>query len=161
MGRLAYFGYSFLLVAVLVGSAFPLYWTVVVASHSNEVVGRVPPPLVPGGHLVENIGRVFDQTNFGLALWNSLVVSGAITLSVLVFCSLAGFAFAKLRFRGRSALLLIVIGTMMVPTQLGIIPLYIMMGELGWAGGISAATSIVPGTIRAPHSSTISCEAIR
>lgn len=136
-----------LLVAVLVGSAFPLYWTVVVASHTNEVVGRVPPPLVPGGHLVENIGRVFDQTNFGLALWNSLVVSGAITLSVLLFCSLAGFAFAKLRFRGRQALLLMVIATMMVPTQLGIIPLYIMMGELGWAGGISAV--IVPNMVTA------------
>ncbi|WP_394619465.1 carbohydrate ABC transporter permease [Lentzea sp. JNUCC 0626] len=133
--------------AVILGSAFPLYWTVVVASHTNDVVGSVPPPLVPGGHLFENIGRVFDQTNFQLALWNSFVVSGAITLSVLVFCSLAGFAFAKLKFRGRNVLLLLVIATMMVPTQLGIIPLYIMMGELGWAGGISAV--IVPNAVTA------------
>ncbi|MFD4668113.1 carbohydrate ABC transporter permease [Lentzea sp. NPDC058450] len=133
--------------AVILGSAFPLYWTVVVASHTNDVVGSVPPPLVPGGHLFENIGRVFDQTNFQLALWNSFVVSGAITVSVLVFCSLAGFAFAKLRFRGRNVLLLLVIATMMVPTQLGIIPLYIMMGELGWAGGISAV--IVPNAVTA------------
>ncbi|MGI5499724.1 carbohydrate ABC transporter permease [Lentzea sp. CA-135723] len=136
-----------LLGAVILGSAFPLYWTVVVASHTNDVVGSVPPPLVPGGHLFENIGRVFDQTNFQLALWNSFVVSGAITVSVLVFCSLAGFAFAKLRFRGRNVLLLLVIATMMVPTQLGIIPLYIMMGELGWAGGISAV--IVPNAVTA------------
>ena len=48
-----------------------------------------------------------------------------------MFSSLAGFAFAKLRFRGRNALLLFVIGTMMVPVQLGLIPLYMLMAKLG------------------------------
>jgi cellobiose transport system permease protein len=57
---------------------------------------------------------------------------------VLLFSTLAGFAFAKMRFRGRDAALLLVIGTMMVPTQLGIIPLYILMNTLGLAGRLPA-----------------------
>ena len=110
------------LLAALLGSAFPLYWTFVVSSQTNEVVAQTPPALLPGGHFFENAARVFDTTNFQQALLNSLVVAGSVTLSVVVFCSLAGFAFAKLPFRGRGALLAFVVATMMVPTQLGIIP---------------------------------------
>jgi cellobiose transport system permease protein len=64
---------------------------------------------------------------------------------MLVFCSLAGFAFAKLRFRGRNALLLVVIATMMCPVQLGVIPLYIEMQALGWAQHLLAV--IVPTAV--------------
>jgi beta-glucosidase len=87
-GRLTYA----LLAAALLGSAFPLYWTFVVGSQTNEAVAATPPVLVPGGHFFENAARVFDQTSFWRALVNSFVVSGSITLSVIVFCSLAGFA---------------------------------------------------------------------
>ncbi len=61
-----------------------------------------------------------------------MIVSVSVTVSVVFFSTLAGFAFAKLRFRGRNALLLVIIATMMVPTQLGIIPLYMLMVKLGW-----------------------------
>ncbi|HEX5496079.1 MAG TPA: carbohydrate ABC transporter permease [Mycobacteriales bacterium] len=134
-----------LLLAAVAGCVFPLYWTLVVASQTSAAASSTPPPLLPGGHLWSNIGRVFSQSPFKKALINSFVVSGSITLSVVFFASLAGFAFAKLRFRGRNALLLSVIGTMMVPTQLGIIPLYILMAHLGWANQIQAV--IVPGLV--------------
>jgi cellobiose transport system permease protein len=117
------------LIAFMFFSAFPLYWSVVVASMDNSALGKVPPPLVPGGHLIENIQRVFDTVPFEVALTNSLVVSAVITVSVVLFSTLAGFAFAKLRFRGRPALYVAVIVTMMVPTQLGIIPLYLLMAK--------------------------------
>ncbi|HEX6685436.1 MAG TPA: carbohydrate ABC transporter permease [Candidatus Limnocylindrales bacterium] len=117
------------LIAFMFFSTFPLYWSVVVASMDNSALGRVPPPLVPGSHLFENIKRVFDTVPFGLAMANSLVVSAVITFSVVLFATLAGFAFAKLRFRGRPMLYVAVIVTMMVPTQLGIIPLYLIMAE--------------------------------
>ncbi|SDR29328.1 carbohydrate ABC transporter permease [Thermostaphylospora chromogena] len=135
------------LVAILLGSVFPIYWSLVVASHTNEAIAKVPPVLVPGGHLLENIARVFDTTEFGKALLNSFIVSGSVTVSVVFFSTLAGFAFAKLRFRGRNALLVAAIATTTVPQQLGIIPLYIMMGELGWTGRIEAV--IVPGLVTA------------
>lgn len=136
-----------LLTAALVGAAFPLYWTFVVSSQTNEVVAQTPPALLPGGHWVENVRRVFETTEFQKAMLNSVIVAGAITLSTVLFCSLAGFAFAKLRFRGRNVLLLFVIATMLVPVQLGIIPLYMLMGKIGWNGHLQAA--IVPTMVTA------------
>jgi cellobiose transport system permease protein len=142
-GRLTYLT----LTAVVFFSAFPLYWSIVVASLDNSAIGRVPPPLLPGGHLLENISRVFDTVAFGRALLNSLVVSSAITVSVVLFSTLAGFAFAKLRFRGSSALYVSVIATMMVPTQLGIIPLYMLMAQIGWIDTLYAV--IAPSLVSA------------
>ncbi|GII75266.1 sugar ABC transporter permease [Sphaerisporangium rufum] len=135
------------LLAIAFFSAFPIYWSVVVASHDNAAMAELPPPLLPGGNLFANIARVFDTAPFALALVNSVVVAGAITVSVMLFSTLAGFAFAKLRFRGRSALLMITVGTMMVPAQLGIIPLYLLMIKLQWNGTIAAV--IVPSLVSA------------
>jgi cellobiose transport system permease protein len=121
------------LIFVLLLSAFPVYWTFTIASQTNEAIGETPPPFVPGGNFFANARRVFDTVDFAKALLHSFFVAGAITTSTLVFCSLAGFAFAKLRFRARNALVLIVLATMMWPVQLGVIPLYIEMQALGWA----------------------------
>ncbi|TVT16188.1 carbohydrate ABC transporter permease [Amycolatopsis rhizosphaerae] len=135
------------LVAVLAGSAFPVYWSFVVSSQTPDAVDRVPPVLVPGGHLWANIARVFDQTDFALALANSLIVAGTVTVSVVLFSTLAGFAFAKLKFRGRSVLMLVVVATQAIPTELGVIPLYMMMSDFGWAGELPSV--IVPGLVTA------------
>ena len=114
----------------------PLYFMVVMASRENSEILTVPPPLTPGGELGRNIDRVFSNADviFGQALINSLIVATVATVSVVTLSSLAGFAFAKLKFRGRNVLLLSVIGTMMVPVQLGLVPLYLLMTKLGLAG---------------------------
>jgi cellobiose transport system permease protein len=132
--------YPFLIVVLLL-SAFPVYWTFTIASQSNEAIGQTPPPFLPGGNFLANAGRVFDTVEFAKALLHSFVVAGAITTSTLVFCSMAGFAFAKLRFRGRNVLVLIVLVTMMWPVQLGVIPLYIEMQALGWAQHLIAVVA--------------------
>ncbi len=84
---------------------------------------------------------------FGLAMLNSVLVAGSISISVMFFSTLAGFAFAKLRFRGRNILLLMTVGTMMVPTLAGIIPLYILMVKLEWVGSLYAV--VVPALVNA------------
>src|SRR5690349_7187257 len=120
-------------------SAFPVYWTFVAASQDNSAIAKAPPALVPGGHLLENLGKAFTRTDMRLALINTFVVSSAVTISVVLTSTLAGFAFAKLPFRGRGALLGVVVATTMVPSQLGIIPLYIMMADwLHWANQLQA-----------------------
>ncbi|HST82402.1 MAG TPA: carbohydrate ABC transporter permease [Kineosporiaceae bacterium] len=130
-------------------SIFPIYYMFVLGTRTADQVGAVPPPLTPGTHFIDNLTRLFanDEAQFLRGLGNSLLVSSTITVSVVFFSSLAGFAFAKLRFRGKNALLLIVIGTMMVPTQLGIIPLYMMMASdtLQWTGELQAV--IVPALV--------------
>ena len=82
------FTYLFLLgVAVL--SVFPLYWSVVVASHDNSAIADYPPVMTPGRELFHNIGRVFNSgevnISFWTALFNSAIVAGAIAFSVVLF----------------------------------------------------------------------------
>jgi cellobiose transport system permease protein len=136
--------YVFLLVVTL-ASVFPLYWSFVVASHDNSALGAYPPVLTPGGHFVSNVRRLFNagivNVDFWTALVNSAIVAGVVTISVVFFSALAGFAFAKLDFRGRKTLLVVVIATMVVPVQLGVIPLYIEMRKFGWIDHLQAVTA--------------------
>jgi cellobiose transport system permease protein len=131
---------TYLTVALILAvSVFPVYWTFVAASHDNAAIAKSPPALLPGARLLENIDKVFTQTEMRLALVNSFIVAGTVTFSVVLTSTLAGFAFAKLHFRGRNALLGLVVATMMVPPQLGIIPLYIMMANwLHWNNQLQA-----------------------
>ncbi|GAA3403384.1 carbohydrate ABC transporter permease [Pseudarthrobacter polychromogenes] len=136
-----------LLLAFLVSSAYPLWWSAVIGSRSNEALGETWPPLLPGGNFWTNVGEVFDTIPFWLALGNSVLISCIITLSVVGFSTLAGYAFAKLRFKGRNGLMLMVVATMAIPTQLGIIPLFMVMRTLGWTGEIGAV--VVPTLVTA------------
>ncbi len=130
------------LIATLIFSAGPIYFMLVMASRTNNEIVSLPPPFWVGGKLSSNVSRVFDNPDvlFGQALLNSLLVALVATVCVVVTSSLAGFAFAKLKFRGRNAMLLFVIGTMMVPVQLGLIPLYMLMTKLGLSGGLESVT---------------------
>jgi cellobiose transport system permease protein len=135
------FTYLFLLLVALL-SFFPLYWSMVVASRDNSAIAEYPPVMTPGDQLFHNIGRVFNSgeisINFWTALINSAIVSSVVAFSVVLFSTLAGFAFAKLRFRGNKVLFLVVIGTLIVPVQLGVIPLFIEMKHLGWINHLQA-----------------------
>jgi cellobiose transport system permease protein len=128
------------LAAVLGLSAFPLYWMFVIATSTDEAVSRIPPSVIPGDQLMTNLREVFtlQDVYFVASLINSFIVSSVVTASTLFFCSLAGFAFAKLRFRGRNKLMVVVILTLTVPNQLGVVALYILMGKLGWNGTLLA-----------------------
>ena len=135
-----------LLTAFVIGSAYPLWWSFVVGSGTNATRGETL-PLLPGGNFLTNAAKVLDAIPFWLALGNSIIVSSVITVSVVFFSTLAGYAFAKLRFRGRDGLLVFVIATLAIPTQLGIIPLFMLMRELGWTGTLGAV--IVPMLVTA------------
>ena len=125
-------------------SVFPLYFMFVVATRTNDTIGGLPPVLTPGGNLGENVDRLLanEDAHFLRGLVNSVLVSASVTFAVVLFSTLAGFAFAKLRFRGRNGLLLVIVATMAIPVQLGLIPLYILMVKLGWVGELKAV--IVP-----------------
>lgn len=132
--------------AVILGSLFPLYWSLLVGSHDSTVLSRGV-PLVPGGNFLANATKVMDSIPFWKAMGNSILVSTITAASVVLFSTLAGFAFAKLRFRGSKWLLVFVIATMAVPTQLGVVPLFIVMSKFGWTGSLWAV--IVPGVVTA------------
>ncbi|MBF4635133.1 carbohydrate ABC transporter permease [Agreia pratensis] len=136
-----------LLAAFFIGSAFPLWWSFVIGSRQSSDTNLVPPAIVPGPNFLDKAAEVFATVPFWQALANSIIISGAITISVVFFSTLAGYSFAKLRFRASNGLLLAVIATMAIPTQLGIIPLFMLMAEWHWIGTLQAV--IVPGLVTA------------
>jgi cellobiose transport system permease protein len=144
------FTYLFLLFVILV-SIFPLYWSLVVASQSDAAIGAYPPVVTPGGNLFHNLAKVFDpnqvNVDFIRGMINSAIVASVVTVCVVFFSALAGFAFAKLKFRGSKLLLLLVIATTIIPVQLGVIPLYIEMIHFHWLFNLKAV--IVPNLVTA------------
>ncbi|EGG46792.1 MULTISPECIES: carbohydrate ABC transporter permease [Streptomyces] len=129
--------YVFLIIVGL-GSVFPLYWTLVAASHDQQRVLDTPPPFIPGGRLFSNLQTAWEQANLGKAIVNTAIVAGCITAATLFFCTLAGYAFAKMRFRGRNVLMTAVIATLTVPPQLSVVPLFMMMSDIGWNGQLES-----------------------
>jgi cellobiose transport system permease protein len=129
---------------VLAAALFPFYWSFLIGSGDSSTIRDPHMSWLPGGNFVANALSVVNDpaVNFWLALWNSIWSSTVIALSVVFFSTLAGWAFAKLRFRGAKWLLIFVVATMAVPMQLGVVPLYILFADLGWTGQIGAI--IVP-----------------
>ncbi|PZR54312.1 carbohydrate ABC transporter permease [Xylanimonas oleitrophica] len=141
--------YTVLAATVLI-SLFPLYFTLVLGSSTpQEIAQRAIPQWLPDASLFDRFAEIVtsDNVNFVKALTNSVIVSVTVAFAVVLFSTLAGYSFAKLRFRGRGPLLVFVIATMAVPTQLGIIPMYILMSEIGWIGKLQAV--IVPALVSA------------
>ncbi|WP_330328873.1 carbohydrate ABC transporter permease [Streptomyces sp. NBC_00536] len=138
--------YVLLGLAALV-SLFPLYWNLVAASHTGERVVKAPAPLLPGPRLFDNLSFAWNQVDMGEALVNTTIVAGLVALSTVLFSTLAGFAFAKLAFRGKGALLAIVVATMTIPPQLSVIPLYQIITDLGWVDQLQSV--VLPSLVAA------------
>lgn len=134
---------------VLVGALFPFYWSFLIGSGDASTLRDPNRSWIPGSNFLNNAASVVNDpaVNFWQALWNSLYSSTLIAVSVVVFSTLAGRAFAKLKFAGRGPLLTFVVATMAVPQQLGVVPLYILFSEIGWTGQIGAI--IVPVLVNA------------
>ena len=128
------------LVVVLLSAVFPFYWSYLIGSGDSTTIRDPNMSWIPGGNFIANAVSVLNDpaVNFWPALWNSIYSSALIALSVVVFSTLAGWAFAKLRFPGSKPLLVFVIATMAVPMQLGVVPLYILFSDLGWTGSVGA-----------------------
>nr|WP_308469973.1 carbohydrate ABC transporter permease [Kineococcus rubinsiae] len=125
----------------------PFYYMIVAASRPMAEMNQSPPPFLPGPDLWRNITTAVQQQAIGLSIVNSLIVSGITTVATLLFCTLAGFAFAKLRFRGKNALFAITLGTLMIPPTLGVVPLYKIMSDWGLAGRLESV--ILPSLVTA------------
>lgn len=138
-----------LLSLVILISVLPLYYVVLLASSDQATISQsVIPGLLPQDHLWENIQRVFNSgTDVWKGMLNSLIIASVQSVSVVIFSTLAGFSFAKLNFRGRGPLLVFVIATMAVPTQLGVVPMFMVFNKIGLGQSIWAV--IIPGLVTA------------
>lgn len=135
------------LVLGLLLSAFPFYWAVIMSTHTSSEIFSYPPKLLPGSHFMENLRSLFDNIDFFGSMVNSLLVAVSVTFLVLFFDSLAAFVFAKFEFPGRRLLFALLMAIFMVPTQLAIIPQFVIMAKIGWIGSMTAL--IVPAAANA------------
>lgn len=147
-GRPSPYVYAMLAV-VLIGSMFPFYWSFLIGSGTASTIYSQDLSWWPGGNFFSNANEVINNpaVNFWKALGNSIIVSSVTAASTVLLSTLAGFAFAKLRFKGSGPLLVAVIATMAVPVQLGVVPLYIAMSKFGWTGTLGAV--IIPALVTA------------
>ena len=111
---------------------FPFFWMVSNALRIDREVFSIPPRLFPSHIQWQNFVQAWLYLPFGTFFINSLFVAASITAIVLVVSSLSAYAFARLHFVGRSSLFVLYLATLMVPQAVIIIPLFLMMGYLGW-----------------------------
>jgi cellobiose transport system permease protein len=130
-------------------SIFPFYWMFIVSSNTDAEISKSPPSLVPGPRFLEVAHKVLtaEGVYFSKALLNTFIVGIAIAVAQVIFSAIAGFAFAKLHFKGRQFSILFVVATMMLPSQLGIVPLFIMANKLHLVNTLYAL--IVPALVTA------------
>jgi multiple sugar transport system permease protein len=136
--------YAFLIVL----SAFVLFPMVIAVSQSfmtNQEVNRWPPKIVPTDPTIDSYRNVLTQQDLRLDLWlrNSLIAATGYTLAVLLICSPAAYAFARLRFPGNRILFALLLVTIMVPGQVTLIPNFLLMRDLEWIDSFRAL--ILPG----------------
>ena len=122
--------YIFLSIASFI-SLFPFYWMFVMATRPSSAFNSIPPTITPGNMLAENFNKVLNSIDFFGSMWNSFVICIIVTIVVLFISSLAGFAFAKFSFRGKNALFIAILLTMIIPPQLGLIPQYFLISNAG------------------------------
>jgi putative chitobiose transport system permease protein len=121
---------ALLLVAVLM--LLPLLWLVSTSLKGPaEDIFTSPPALLPAQPSLEAYGRLFADHPIGTYLLNSTIVSALAVAANLLFCSLAAYPLARLRFAGRGLVLALVVATILIPFQVVMIPLYLLMVQIG------------------------------
>lgn len=124
-------GYSTLVFGAIV-SLVPFAWMIIAATHTTSDLFTSPPPLLPGGEAIANLIRLQQETNFARVMTNSLLIAVIYTIFSSLVSAMCGFALAKYRFKGRNALFVFIMATMMIPMQVLLVPLFQIMASLGW-----------------------------
>jgi len=124
-------------VALIIGLLLligPFVWMLLGSFKTNAELRTVPPTWLPANWTMENYEELFTRLDFPRYFMNSTIVAVAVTAGNLVFCSMLGYALAKLNFRGRRLLFLLVLGTLMVPGVVLLTPLFVIVANLGLTG---------------------------
>jgi multiple sugar transport system permease protein len=113
----------------------PFLWMLSTSLKPESQIFRFPPVWIPGKWEWRNYRAAMEAAPFGRYFLNTAIFATAATISNLLFCSMAAYAFARLRFRGRDVLFILVLGTMMIPGQVTMVPVFIMLKHWPLAGG--------------------------
>ncbi len=114
----------------------PFLWMLVSSFKPEAEVRRVPPTWIPETTTLDNYRTLFTELDFPTYFVNSIVVALAVTVGNMVFCSMLGYALAKLEFPGKKALFVIVLGTLMVPGVVTFVPLFVLVTKMGLSNSL-------------------------
>ncbi len=110
---------------------FPLLWMLAASFMAPGEASTYPPPLLPAHPTLANYRELFAHAGMGRYLANSILLAAAATALSLVFNVMAGYAFAKLRFRGRERLFRLMLGALVIPGQVAMVPLFLLLKHMG------------------------------
>ena len=139
---------SLIYVILIIGGvmfAYPFLWMLSASLRPDIEISEIG--LISSNFSLDNFKTVFEKIPLGRALLNSMFVSTCVTLSVIFFGSIVGYALSRLNFFGRDFILGVILFTMVIPFQITLIPMYILMVKFGWVDSYLAL--IVPGMINA------------
>ncbi|MDR2872607.1 MAG: carbohydrate ABC transporter permease, partial [Xanthomonadaceae bacterium] len=131
-----------LIVLALISLA-PLLWMVSVSVMREGQASQFPPPLLPADFTLSNYRELFEKGGMGRHFANSLLISTTITLLSLLFNAMAGYAFSKLKFKGRERIFRTLLAALVIPGQVTMLPLFLMMKQLGLVNSFGGV--IIPG----------------
>ena len=123
-------------VALVVGLVLmigPFVWMILGSFKTTAELRQLPPTFLPDDPTLENYRELFDRLDFPRYFFNSTIVALTVTLGNLLFCSMAGYALAKLEFPGKRVLLVLMLATLMVPAIVTFMPLFVLISNMGLA----------------------------
>lgn len=135
------------LIAAGVVMVVPFVWTISTSFKTGPAVTQLPPELIPDPATTENYRTLGEVLPFWRIVTNSIIVTVVATFAQVLTSAMAGYGLARYKFRGREALMMLYLGTLMVPFQVTIVPLFLMMRWLGWINSLQAL--IVPSVASA------------
>ena len=121
----------------LILMVIPFIWMAISAIKPEGEIRRVPPTWLPESVTWANFDELFTRLDFTTYFINSVVVAGAVTVGNMLFCSMLGYALAKLEFRGKRVLFALVLGTLMIPGVVTFVPLFVLTVNLGLANTLT------------------------
>ena len=139
-------GYYIVAVLLAVIALVPFVWMISTSLKSRGALMSIPIEWIPAEPTLDAYGEVFSRFPFLKTIGNSLFITCSFTLLTIISASMAAFAFAKIRFRGSRLVLGLYLATMMIPTQVTMIPLFVVMNKLGLID--SYASVILPGIFK-------------
>lgn len=121
-----------IIVIIVAYTVFPFYWMVITAFKPPNELTTIPPKFFPSKFMFSNLTYALKLAPFGLYIKNSFIVT-IIAVVITAFINLlAGFAFAKYKFKGKVLLFFIVLSTLMIPEQIIMVPNYLILSKLNW-----------------------------
>ncbi|MDR4889888.1 carbohydrate ABC transporter permease [Fredinandcohnia sp. QZ13] len=138
--------YSLLLIGVIISIA-PFYWMIVGSTLPTGQIFSLPPKLSPGDFLAKNFASLKDSLGIARIFWNSIFIAIIYTALSTLIAAMAGYAFAKFRFKGKNAIFFIILCSLMIPYQVTLIPLFEMMVTFDW---LNTYQAIILPTLASP-----------